>query len=281
MTELPTSRKPAEQTALLKDNYTIDELLEIMSFLRSEQGCPWDREQTHQSLRENMIEEAYETVDAIDSGSPERLCDELGDVLMQVVFHAQMASEQNRFNFSDVVAAVCRKLITRHTHLFGSDQASTAEAVIDNWEKNKKREKGHKNQTQVLQDVPKTLPALQRSYKIQQKAAHVGFDWSDVSGPQQKIMEELKEIEVAIQQRDKLPKDSLESEVGDLLFSVVNYARHLRIQPELALNRSTEKFISRFAAMEKMTSAKGGLENMTLDQMDALWNAVKQEESGE
>ena len=281
MTELPTSRKPAEQTALLKDNYTIDELLEIMSFLRSEQGCPWDREQTHQSLRENMIEEAYETVDAIDSGSPERLCDELGDVLMQVVFHAQMASEQHRFNFSDVVAAICRKLITRHTHLFGSDQANTAEAVIDNWEKNKKREKGHKNQTQVLQDVPKTLPALQRSYKIQQKAAHVGFDWSDVSGPQQKIMEELKEIEVAIQQRDKLPKDSLESEVGDLLFSVVNYARHLRIQPELALNRSTEKFISRFAAMEKMTSAKGGLENMTLDQMDALWNAVKQEESGE
>jgi len=281
MTELPTSRKPAEQTALLKDNYTIDELLEIMSFLRSEQGCPWDREQTHQSLRENMIEEAYETVDAIDSGSPERLCDELGDVLMQVVFHAQMASEQNRFNFSDVVAAICRKLITRHTHLFGSDQANTAEAVIDNWEKNKKREKGHKNQTQVLQDVPKTLPALQRSYKIQQKAAHVGFDWSDVSGPQQKIMEELKEIEVAIQQRDKLPKDSLESEVGDLLFSVVNYARHLRIQPELALNRSAEKFIRRFASMEKMTSAKGGLENMTLDQMDALWNAVKQEESGE
>ncbi|MDD3931204.1 MAG: nucleoside triphosphate pyrophosphohydrolase [Eubacteriales bacterium] len=281
MTELPTSRKPAEQTALLKDNYTIDELLEIMSFLRSEQGCPWDREQTHQSLRENMIEEAYETVDAIDSGSPERLCDELGDVLMQVVFHAQMASEQNRFNFSDVVAAICRKLITRHTHLFGSDQASTAEAVIDNWEKNKKREKGHKNQTQVLQDVPKTLPALQRSYKIQQKAAHVGFDWSDVSGPKQKILEELKEIEAAIQQTDKRPNDSLESEVGDLLFSVVNYARHLRIQPELALNRSTEKFISRFAAMEKMTSAKGGLENMTLDQMDALWNAVKQEESGE
>ncbi|NLV47848.1 MAG: nucleoside triphosphate pyrophosphohydrolase [Clostridiaceae bacterium] len=252
-----------------------------MSFLRSEQGCPWDREQTHQSLRENMIEEAYETVDAIDSGSPERLCDELGDVLMQVVFHAQMASEQNRFNFSDVVAAICRKLITRHTHLFGSDQASTAEAVIDNWEKNKKREKGHKNQTQVLQDVPKTLPALQRSYKIQQKAAHVGFDWSDVSGPKQKILEELKEIEAAIQQTDKRPNDSLESEVGDLLFSVVNYARHLRIQPELALNRSTEKFISRFAAMEKMTSAKGGLENMTLDQMDALWNAVKQEESGE
>ena len=281
MTELPTSRKPAEQTALLKDNYTIDELLEIMSFLRSEQGCPWDREQTHQSLRENMIEEAYETVDAIDSGSPERLCDELGDVLMQVVFHAQMASEQNRFNFSDVVAAICRKLITRHTHLFGSDQASTAEAVIDNWEKNKKREKGHTNQTQVLQDVPKTLPALQRSYKIQQKAAHVGFDWSDVSGPKQKILEELKEIEAAIQQTDKRPNDSLESEVGDLLFSVVNYARHLRIQPELALNRSTEKFISRFAAMEKMTSAKGGLENMTLDQMDALWNAVKQEESGE
>lgn len=281
MTELPTSRKPAEQTALLKDNYTIDELLEIMSFLRSEQGCPWDREQTHQSLRENMIEEAYETVDAIDSGSPERLCDELGDVLMQVVFHAQMASEQHRFNFSDVVAAICRKLITRHTHLFGSDQASTAEAVIDNWEKNKKREKGHKNQTQVLQDVPKTLPALQRSYKIQQKAAHVGFDWSDVSGPKQKILEELKEIEAAIQQTDKRPNDSLESEVGDLLFSVVNYARHLRIQPELALNRSTEKFISRFAAMEKMTSAKGGLENMTLDQMDALWNAVKQEESGE
>ena len=281
MTELPTSRKPAEQTALLKDNYTIDELLEIMSFLRSEQGCPWDREQTHQSLRENMIEEAYETVDAIDSGSPERLCDELGDVLMQVVFHAQMASEQNRFNFSDVVAAICRKLITRHTHLFGSDQASTAEAVIDNWEKNKKREKGHTNQTQVLQDVPKTLPALQRSYKIQQKAAHVGFDWSDVSGPKHKILEELKEIEAAIQQTDKRPNDSLESEVGDLLFSVVNYARHLRIQPELALNRSTEKFISRFAAMEKMTSAKGGLENMTLDQMDALWNAVKQEESGE
>ncbi len=214
-------------------------------------------------------------IDAIGSGKPDRLCDELGDVLMQVVFHAQMAQEAGAFTFSDVVTAICNKLISRHTHIFGPDRAATPDAVIANWEKNKKREKGLDSQTQVLLDVPRALPALQRSYKVQQKAAQVGFDWDKADGPRQKIEEELAEIKEAFDQ------DRLEDELGDLLFSVVNYARHLKVQPELALNRSTEKFIRRFAALEARAEA-GNLKlgTLSLSEMDRLWDDVKQDEKG-
>jgi len=272
-----TNRRPLPpaESFVMKEHFTVAELLDLMAFLRSDQGCPWDREQTHRSLRQNLLEEAYEVIDAIESGKPDRLCDELGDVLMQVVFHAQMAQEAGAFTFSDVVAAICNKLISRHTHIFGPDRAATPDAVIPNWEKNKKREKGLDSQTQVLLDVPRALPALQRSYKVQQKAAQVGFDWDKADGPRQKIEEELAEIKEASNQ------DHLEDELGDLLFSVVNYARHLKVQPEMALNRSTEKFIRRFAALEARAEASNlKLGALSLSEMDRLWDDVKQDEKG-
>ena len=272
-----TNRRPLPpaESFVMKEHFTVAELLDLMAFLRSDQGCPWDREQTHRSLRQNLLEEAYEVIDAIESGKPDRLCDELGDVLMQVVFHAQMAQEAGAFTFSDVVAAICNKLISRHTHIFGPDRAATPDAVIANWEKNKKREKGLDSQTQVLLDVPRAVPALQRSYKVQQKADQVGFDWDKADGPRQKIEEELAEIKEASNQ------DHLEDELGDLLFSVVNYARHLKVQPEMALNRSTEKFIRRFAALEARAEASNlKLGALSLSEMDRLWDDVKQDEKG-
>lgn len=277
---------PAADHFTIKERYTLDELLTIMAFLRSDSGCPWDRVQTHDSLRKNLVEEAYETIDAIDSGKPERLCDELGDVLMQVVFHAQMAMEAGAFDFNDVVGGICRKLISRHTHLFGQDQASTPAEVLDNWEKNKRLEKGLSSHAQVLADVPRSLPALQRSYKVQQKAVRAGFDWSDASGPRQKIDEELAEInQVLLKNGDGGPGGSpdferlVAGEVGDLLFAVVNYARHLHVQPEMALNQATEKFIRRFAAVEQLARDRAMiLDDMTLEQLDRLWDEVKQQE---
>ena len=266
---------PPAESFVPKNEFTVAELLDLMAFLRSEQGCPWDREQTHGSLRQNLLEEAYEVIDAIESGQPDRLCDELGDVLMQVVFHAQMAAEDGTFTFSDVVTAICNNLLSRHTHIFGPDRASTPDAVIANWEKNKKLEKGLESQTQVLLDVPRTLPALQRSYKVQQKAAQVGFDWAEADGPRQKIEEELAEIQAAPNQ------ERLEDELGDLLFSAVNYARHLKVQPEMALNRATEKFIRRFAALEALAESRQlKLGTLPLAELDRLWDTVKQDEKG-
>ena len=273
----------------LKDNYTMREFIDIMAFLRSDSGCPWDRVQTHASLRKNMIEEAYEAVDAIDSGNPERLCDELGDVLMQVVLHAQLAMEKGQFTFDDVVTAISRKMISRHTHIFGDDHAETPDQVVDTWEKNKLKEKGFKSQAQVLEDVPLSLPALQRSYKVQQKAAQVGFDWDDASGPRSKISEELLEIETELMsthldvQAGRLSAESADqriaAEVGDLLFAVVNYARHLKVQPEIALNGTTNKFIRRFTRVDEMARVHGqSLNDMDLAAMDLLWERAKIEE---
>jgi tetrapyrrole methylase family protein/MazG family protein len=233
-----------------------------------------------------MLEEAYEAIDAVESGQPERLCDELGDVLMQIVFQAQVAREAGQFAFDDVVGAICRKLISRHTHLFGDDTATTPEAVIDTWEKNKLKEKGLQKQSQVLTDVPRSLPALQRSYKVQQKAAQVGFDWDDASGPRAKIDEELQEIEECLsvcqagvhagsltaEAADRL----IAGEVGDLIFATVNYARHLKVQPEMALNQTTERFIRRFAQLETLAEQHGqNLSDLSLMEMDQLWEQAK------
>jgi tetrapyrrole methylase family protein/MazG family protein len=283
---------PQASHFFIKDHYEIWELQNIMAFLRSSNGCPWDRVQTHHSLRKNLLEEAYEAIDAIDSGLPERLCDELGDVLMQIVFHTQIAREAGQFNFGDVVGGICRKLISRHTHIFGEDQAATPEAVIDTWEKNKLKEKGLKSQSQVLDDVPRSLPALQRSYKVQQKAAQVGFDWNDAAGPRAKIGEEMLEIEQCLMQcqadiqTGKLTAEAADrliaGEVGDLLFAAVNYARHLKVQPEMALNHATEKFIRRFTTLEDMARQHGQeLSEMSLLEMEQLWQQCKEAEKPE
>lgn len=270
----------------IKDNYNIEDLIHILSFLRSPEGCPWDREQSHESIKHNLIEEAYEVIDAINANSAANLQEELGDVLMQVVFHAQIAAERGDFDFNDVVNSISNKLISRHTHVFGNDSADNPEEVLLTWEQNKKIEKGHKSQTEVLRDVPRAFPALTRAFKVQKKAAQVGFDWPDSSGSKAKILEELGEV----QEQVNLTRNGLESnaetaenfrkdverEAGDLLFAVVNYLRSLQIEPEVALNLCTDNFILRFSKMEEIAQEKGrGLESMTLDELDSLWEEAK------
>lgn len=267
----------------IKDRYSFEELCKIIAFLRGPEGCPWDRKQTHESLRSTMIEEAWEVVDAINSGRPERLMDELGDVLLQVVFHARMAAEEGSFTIDDVIAGLSRKMISRHTHLFGDDHAETPEEVLKTWEQNKMKEKGLENETAALREVPKSLPALTRAYKIQKRAANCGFDWADVSGAEQKITEETQEL-LSLAHDDSAKdkpgyREHLEEEAGDLLFAVVNTLRHLKIDPEIALTKAGDKFTNRFAKVEEKAEAEGRrLREMDLAEMDKLWDLVKEEE---
>lgn len=271
---------------LTKKEYEIDDLISILTFLRSPDGCPWDREQTHSSIKHNLIEEAYEAIDAIQADDPESLKEELGDVLMQVVFHAKIAEEDGKFDFNDIVTSISRKLISRHTHVFGQDVACDSAEVLRTWEKNKKIEKGQKSQTEVLRDVPRSLPALTRAYKVQKRAAQVGFDWPDSSGSLAKIQEELGEIKEQIEEAQKKlsggewsaadGQKAIEKESGDLLFAVVNYLRALKVEPEVALNFCTDKFLRRFAGMEQLAKVENrDLENMTLEELDNLWDEIK------
>lgn len=258
---------------MLKERYEFNDLVEIMKLLRSENGCPWDREQTHESLKKYLIEETYEVLEVIDLNDKKRLCEELGDVLLQVVFHAQIAQEDGTFDINDVITGICRKMVLRHTHVFGDAKADTADQVLENWEAIKKKEKGIENQTAVLKDVPSNLPALMRSYKVQQKAAQVGFDWDNVEDVFKKVEEEINEL------KEVFRSDNMEritEETGDALFALVNLARFLKVQPELALTGTINKFINRFEYIEK-NSAKSGrkLEDMTLEEMDELWNEAK------
>ncbi|MGI6157951.1 MAG: nucleoside triphosphate pyrophosphohydrolase [Saccharofermentanales bacterium] len=269
-------REGKPDTLTVKDHYTVDELLAIMAYLRSDRGCPWDRAQTHESVQGNLLEEAYEGVDAIQSGDPDKLCEELGDILMQVVFHAQMADEAGRFAFEDVVDGICRKLISRHSHLFGDDVATTPDAVLATWEKNKRKEKGQTTTSEALADVPRAMPALTRAFKLQKKAANVGFDWPNVDGSKAKIIEETRELFEAIDQGEAT---HIREEAGDLLFAVVNTLRILHVDPEAALTGCSEKFIRRFRAMEALALERGdAIEGMTLEEMDRLWDAVKAKE---
>jgi tetrapyrrole methylase family protein/MazG family protein len=254
--------------------YTIEDLTAIMAFLRSPQGCAWDRAQDHSTLRRHAVEEAYEVVDAIETGRPDRIRDELGDLLMQVVFHARIGEEAGTFDFGQVVDGICRKLVGRHTHIFGQDEAESPDAVVANWERNKKAEKALRDQASVMEDVPRTLPALMRSEKVQQKARQVGFDWTDPADVEAKVREEVEEIAEARLSRDG---DAIAAEIGDLLFSVVNYARFLGVQPEMALNGATDRFIRRFRHVEAAAS-EGGRElvQMSLAEMDVLWEQAKE-----
>ena len=256
-----------------KERYGFEDLLMIMERLRAENGCPWDKEQTHESLRIYMIEETYEVLEALESGDKSRFCNELGDLLLQIVFHAQIAKENGDFDIGDVTTEVCRKLISRHPHIFGNVQADTAEKVVENWEDIKKKEKKIKSQTGVLKDVPKFLPALMRSYKVQQKAAQVGFDWDDIEDVFRKVEEEIIEL------RDVYKSNNVEritDELGDAFFALVNLARFLNVQPVLALNGTIGKFIRRFEYIEKQSEKAGKrLEDMSLAEMDELWNEAK------
>lgn len=258
---------------MLKDKYDLNDLIDIMALLRSGDGCPWDREQTHDSLKRYMIEETYEVLEVIDKKDSERLCDELGDLLLQVIFHAQISRENGEFDMTDVISGICRKLISRHTHVFGEAKADTSEEVLENWEEIKKREKGIENHTGVLKDVPTNLPALMRSYKVQQKAAQVGFDWERIEDVLAKVDEEIQELKDVYKSKNV---ERITDEMGDAFFALVNLSRFLKVQPELALTGTTNKFIKRFEYIEQ-TSLKNGkrLEDMNLAEMDELWNEAK------
>jgi tetrapyrrole methylase family protein/MazG family protein len=253
--------------------YDYEALKAVIAKLRAPDGCPWDREQTHQSLKRYLIEETYETLEAIDAGDPDKVCDELGDVLLQVVLHAQIASEAGQFTMDDVVHGVAAKMVARHRHVFGDAEAATAADVLTLWDDIKKEEKGHVTHTQSLKDVPPHLPALMRGYKVQHKAAKAGFDWDHMDGAWQKVREEMAELEEAAVAGDRA---HMEEELGDLLFAVVNVSRFMDIQPELALTGTIEKFIRRFSGVEDLAREDGNrLEDMSLAEMDALWEKVK------
>jgi len=258
---------------MTKKQYTFQDLLDIMQLLRSEKGCPWDSEQTHESLKKYLIEETYEVLEALDSGDKKKFADELGDLLLQIVFHAQIGEEEGTFDINDVISMICQKMIDRHTHVFGNDKADTPDEVLNNWDDIKKKEKGLKSHTQVLRDVSSYLPALMRSYKVQEKAAKVGFDWDDVQGAIDKVYEEINELKDVYKSKNMA---KIEEEIGDLLFAVVNVARFLNVQPELALSQTTEKFINRFEYIEKNAKRfNKKIEEMTINEMDLLWNEAK------
>lgn len=264
-----------------KTRFTFYDLVAIMDILRSPDGCPWDREQTHASLKQYLIEECYETLDAIDKKDDEMLWGELGDVMLQVVFHAKIASEQHRFNIHDVTSAICRKMIDRHTHIFGTDKAETASDVLKNWDRIKKAEKNLTSYTETMKDVATALPALMRSVKVQHKAAQAGFDWDKPEDALEKVREEAGEIEQELRNKQKGASNKAEiaAEIGDLLFASVNVARMLKVEPEQALYATVEKFISRFEYMEQKADREGrNLDGMSLPEMDVLWEEAKKKE---
>ena len=267
---------PAQRELTKLERYGFDELNRVIHILRSPGGCPWDRKQTHETLRTNLVEEAYEAVDAIDREDMDALYDELGDVLLQIVLHAEIAREHGDFTIGDVTTAITHKMIFRHQHVFGSAKADTADEVLDLWQKVKKAERHQQTQAEVLRSVTRSLPALMRAEKVQKRAADVGFDWENARAAFYKIGEEAEELSRAVEDGG-----GVEEEAGDLLFAVVNVLRLLKLDPEIALNRATDKFTARFAEMERLILADGkSLAEMTLADMDAYWDRVKLSENG-
>lgn len=244
----------------------------IMHRLRAPGGCPWDAEQTHESLVTNLIEEAYETVDTIQRGDHDHLKEELGDLLLQVIFHSELAEEAGRFNLDDVARGISDKLVRRHPHVFAQSDASTSDAVLQQWDEIKRAEKGDEQQP-YLHGVGKGLPALLRAAKLQKKASKVGFDWPDQAGVIAKIREETDELEAAIANDDS---GAVDEELGDLLFSVVNLVRFRKLDPEVVMAAANAKFEQRFAAMERDLKQHGiDLNTATPERMEESWQAVK------
>lgn len=263
----------------MKDKkYTYQELLEIIAKLRSEEGCAWDREQTHESLKESLLEESYELIDAINNKDMVNMKEELGDVLLQVLMHAQIASEQGTFTMEDVVDGIASKLVYRHPHVFGNEEkTSDTSKILQTWEILKKKEKNEQSQTESMMRIANTLPALTRAYKVQKKAASVGFMWDSYEPIIDKVLEELEELKIEIKSGNK---QKMNAELGDVLFSVVNLSYFLEINPEFALTNTTEKFINRFRYIENSAFAKEKqLTQMTLEEMDQLWQESKKVES--
>ena len=238
----------------IKERYDVEDYRALIRFLRGPDGCPWDRAQTHESIRRNLIEEAYEAAHAIDSGDTENLREELGDLLMQVLLHADMERARGSFDLDDVADTACRKLVFRHPHVFGERQAPDADAALNAWEERKRAEKGQKSVTESMVSVPENLPALWRAEKILNKAAAVGFEWPDASWTLVKLREETEELADGIEAEDS---ENIFEEIGDVLFCAVNAARMQGVDPEAALHAACEKFIRRFDYMEQITVEKG------------------------
>lgn len=255
-----------------EDSAQLTRLRAIMHRLRAPGGCSWDAEQTHESLLPHLIEEAYETVDTIRRGDWEHLKEELGDLLLQVVFHSELAEEAGRYSFDDVARVVSDKLVRRHPHVYADSSVTDTDSVLTQWDAIKRQEKGDEEQP-YLHGIGKGLPSMLRAAKLQKKAAKVGFDWPDDDGVVEKIREELAEVEAELKSGDE---ELFREEIGDLLFSVVNLARRHRVDPEMALELTNEKFENRFASMDKALQESGkDLASASLDEMEAQWQAAK------
>ena len=256
-----------------KDRYNCDDLIKIVSVLRAPGGCPWDAEQTHESIRKDFIEETYEVIEAINKNSVEMLREELGDVLLQVVFHTSIETEKGNFNFDDVADEICKKLIVRHPHVFGDVSVSSTQEVLTNWDAIKRQTKKQATVSDSIASIPRELPALMRAQKVQKKAAKAGFDWDDIQGAFMKISEEADEVSLALKGKNT---DEITDELGDLLFAVVNVSRFADVDSEEALTRATDKFAARFALVEEMAEKQGiDMKNASLETLDALWDKAK------
>jgi len=260
----------------MKDNFP--SLVELIARLRGPEGCPWDRKQTAESVMPFLIEECYEVVDALDEGSPDKVKEELGDLLFQIVFHARIAEERGRFTISDVIDANVEKMTRRHPHVFGDARLNTDREVLANWEEIKKKEKGHEERKSILEGIPKHLPSLLRAHSLQERAARVGFDWNRIDEALPKLDEEIAEFKESLKREDAA---GIEEELGDIFFMLVNISRFLSINPEAALRKTISKFIRRFRYIEEHAAdAEQSLNDMTLDEMEKLWQQSKKGKQG-
>lgn len=256
-----------------EDHHDFNSLMEVVTVLRSEWGCPWDREQSHSTIRQDLIEETYEVIEAIDTDSPTLMCEELGDVLLQVAFHTDIEKDAGRFTMDEVTDGICSKLIHRHPHVFADTVAETSEKVLENWDKIKKEEKGRKTASSSMDSVPPALPALMRAQKVGKVAAKNSFDFPDTDSAFGKITEETAEVREALNSGNE---DRIAEELGDLLFSVVNVCRKAGVDAELALTRANDKFVCRFKELEKCVSDENlVMSDLTMEQLDAIWDKNK------
>ena len=254
--------------SLPEDLSIFDALVEIITRLRAPDGCPWDREQTHTTLRGNLLSECYEVLEALDEGNPDKLCEELGDLLLQIALHAQIAKDNGEFEIGDVVEGIATKIVRRHPHIFGTTRVKDAEEVMHNWEelKREEREEG----VSMLEGVPKNMPALGYAYEISRRAVRVGFEWKNIEGVIDKLIEEVREIKEASSREEKA------QEFGDLLFTMVNFARWQGIDSEAALREASRKFYRRFAYMEELCRQRGlSFDKLSFDEQNALWEEAK------
>jgi len=268
---------PIKKEAPMQEQETaerpFDRLVMIMETLRAPGGCPWDAEQTHQSLVKNLIEEAYELADAIEADDAEAMMEELGDVLLQVVFHSTLAKEAGRFDTADVINHLCEKLVYRHPHVFADAEADNADAVIRNWDRLKRREKSKKERASIMSGIPRSLPALLYALKVQSTASRAGFDWEAAAEVLEKIGEERQELAEALEKGESA---EIEEEMGDLMFSVVNLARKLDLDPESALRRANRKFVNRFYAIETAARQSGKpLSEIPMEEKEMIWQGTK------